>query len=186
MDHLTSLEIGEYLNSGLRSDERKRVAAHLADCDRCRSDLVEARRALSAEAGKSRRGWVAASLAAAAVLALLVFLPQDGRETAPGDLLREDGVGASVAAVSPIDGAEVTGSPRFVWRATGRDTVYRFTLVSESGVVVHDATTPDTTLVLPEPGALPGGEAELYWIVDALLPDGRTATTGAQRFRAPP
>lgn len=74
---------------------------------------------------------------------------------------------------------------RFVWRSAGPAATYRLTLTDPSGAPVWTSSAPDTAVVLAETVKLEGGRA-YFWYVDALLPDGRSATTGVQQFRTSP
>ena len=162
------------------------MAEHLAECDRCRNELVEAGRVLRDRRSASWRGWVPLALGAAAVLALLVVQPWEGGEPTSTSRFRNEGVmdrGQAIEVVQPDAEARMSGDSRFVWRSVDPGAVYRFTLVSDDGGHVFSTTTTDTALTLPEGVALAGDE--FHWVVDALLPDGRTATSGAHNFHSP-
>ena len=90
---------------------------------------------------------------------------------------------AGLEIIRPPDGGTVRpDSLVFVWRAQSADTFYRLTLTDEAGDVLWRTSTSDTIVT---PGAdvtfRPGGE--YFWIVDALLAGGRTATTGVRTFQ---
>jgi hypothetical protein len=110
-------------------------------------------------------------------------LPDAARLRPGGDPTGREGV-ASVEALLP--GVEATAdSLRFVWRPVASDGLYLFVLTDTAGQTVWEGRTPDTTLVLPASVALqPGGR--YLWLVDALLRDGRMASTGPREFRLPP
>lgn len=185
--HLTSAQIGEFLEHALPDEERRMVSAHLAECDDCRSDLVEVGRAVRQESPSPfRRTW-AVALGAAAVLAFLLVQPWD-QDPGSTEIFRDDvstGARTAVEIVRPVADARVGEAPRFVWRSADPEAVYRFTLSSETGQILHSTTTSDTLLRLPDELQLTPNE-KFYWVVDALLPDGRTTTSGALNFRSKP
>lgn len=187
MAHLTGAQIGEFLEHALPDEERRMVSAHLAECDECRSQVVEVGRVVRTESTRpSRRTW-AVALGAAAVLALLLVQPWE-QEPGSTEVFREDvatAARASIEVVGPVADARVGEGPRFVWRSADSEAVYRFTLASETGEILHSTTTSDTLLGLPNEITFAPGQ-EYYWVVDALLPDGSTATTGAHPFRSQP
>ena len=62
---------------------------------------------------------------------------------------------------------------------------YRLTVADSTGGIVWSAESADT-LLIPGPEAGLRAGAAYFWFVDALIPDGRTRTTGTHRFRIPP
>ncbi|HEX4628310.1 MAG TPA: zf-HC2 domain-containing protein [Gemmatimonadales bacterium] len=188
--HLASTELAGYLDSRLAAADRARIEAHLADCAACRGELIDAGRLLkSLPERRSRFMWGAAGAAgvAAAVVALVVARsgPQVG-SLRPGERGGDAGTPA-IAVVRPGSGAIVSPSaPEFVWHPAGADAQYRVTLTTERGDVVWASTVlADTVRVVPASVRLRGGQ-EYFWYVDALLPDGRSATSGVRRFTVPP
>jgi hypothetical protein len=88
-----------------------------------------------------------------------------------------------LAAVSPPNDAAVApDAVTFVWHAAGPDAHYRLTLTEPNGRTAWTAETSDTMLRVP-PGIALARDRTYYWYVDALLPDGRSATTGVRRLR---
>lgn len=147
---------------------------------------MEAGRVLRTRREVPRRGWVAVAIGAAAVLALVMLQPWDDGEPTSRSLFRDGEATAGapvIEVVQPGEGARISGDTRFVWRSVDPDAVYRFTLVSDDGGEVYSTTTSDTLVTLPGDVAVGGGE--FYWVVDVLLPDGRTATSGAHSFKTP-
>ena len=181
-DHLTEGMIAAYVDRRLGADERRGVEAHLAGCDDCRAEVVEVSRLV----GGRRRTWVVATgglgVAAAAVL-VIALLPRG--VTPDGPVLRSgpDGT-AAIAAVAPPEAATVPAdSVRLVWRPAGAEASYRVTVTDARGDPVWSAGTADTAITAG-PALMPG--TLYYWYVDALLPDGHTATTGVRSFRTGP
>jgi hypothetical protein len=91
--------------------------------------------------------------------------------------------GASrVQAIAPI-GPQTTGDNiLFVWHRPSPGATYRFTLTDERGAKIWVGSTNDTTLVIPKQFALVRKQT-YNWFVDALLPDGSSATTGITSFQ---
>jgi len=190
--HPSAEELASYVDGGLSTQDAARVSAHLADCDLCRTEVIEVSRlvATSHRAATPRRWWIgAASAAAVAVLALRVLLPS---ATAPGrmpDALRSDEMESSssraVEVVRPLPGADARGEGLvFVWRGGDGDASYRLTLADEAGAPVWTASTTDTLVMLPHEVEL--GVGSYLWRVDALFADGRTATSAVQRLTVLP
>lgn len=190
--HLSVDEVTAYVDAAVRPEDRPRIEAHLADCDRCRDEVVAVRGTMVAEAesrpGFWRRSSVrVAGLAAAAVLAgFLLFGPEmltteDGIRTRGQEAADVAGAGL-LATVGPEDGARLApGSVRFAWRSAGTGAVYELTLTNEIGDIVADTATSDTTLVIPAGGALLEGGV-FFWFVDALRDDGSSVSSGARQF----
>lgn len=186
--HLASEEVAAYLDNTLSDAERARVKEHLADCDACREEIVSVSKLLD-HAPRSRRRVIAFSgLAAAAVLAFLLVLPSAdsglptkvavrGHDTA----LTSEGV-SGVRAIAPIGGQSTSAGILFVWHPSAPGTTYRLTLTNDRGGKVWSRSTNDTTFALPAGSAL-APKRSYNWYVDALLPDGSTATTGITSFQ---
>jgi hypothetical protein len=189
--HLSSEEVAAYIDGAISGSDREQIESHLADCEECRRELVEVRTALR----QFRRtpDWriiAPAAVAAAAVIALLA-LPsllsdpdsaRDVRVRGPDESVRREGV-PLIAVVNPLDGStiEMTEGLVFHWRAPAADASYQLTLGDDAGEVVWTLSTTDTLVTLPESVRLGPGSI-YYWYVDALLPDGRSATTEVLQF----
>ena len=85
-----------------------------------------------------------------------------GGESAPAI---EDGLAL------PAPDARVAEGATFTWRAVPGAESYRFEMVDAAGAVVHQATTTDTSLVLP-PGVRASDAAAHRWSVYARMADG--------------
>lgn len=187
--HIEAEELAAYLEARLSDGERARVEGHLAVCDECRAEAVGSFRSLRKER-PARPPWTRMALAAAALIVLLLggdALLELGRPDAPAPFRAPPGAGefeqvATLEALSPRDGGELAGGAvLFVWRPGPAGSFYRLTLTDAVGDVLWRTSTTDTTSA-PEGEVVlrPGGT--YFWIVDALLAGGRTATTGARSF----
>jgi hypothetical protein len=184
--HLENGLAAAYVDGRLVAEDLAWVEAHLAECDACRLEIVAVRRLLRR---RTRRfAWLAvAGLGVAAALLLVLFRPseQDGSRKPPlrgGDA---SVVEAPVAIDPPANAMISTESIRFTWRGSGAAVSYRLTLTDERGDVVWSTQTTDTAVVISRSVRLGSGRV-YYWYVDALLPDGRSTTTGVHRFDVRP
>src|SRR5260370_23944014 len=85
--HLTEMEVAAFIDRGLDSDGRARVARHLVGCDACRSEVVASTRLTRP---RNRPGWLPLIPLAAAAAALLLYLgPGKRRDAAEPPLFRE-------------------------------------------------------------------------------------------------
>jgi hypothetical protein len=73
----------------------------------------------------------------------------------------------------------------FGWLSVGEDVLYSLAVLDTAGNEVWTGNTTDSILLLPGAVALAQG-VNYFWYVDALLPDGRSATTGIHQFRIAP
>lgn len=185
--HLTAELVAAYLDRGMSAVERETVEAHLADCGACRQELVEVAR-LRRASPQWRRWYVLAPAAAAAAVLILAV----GRGGGPGGTeVTRTGTspGESIprfTALAPGPTAPVApDSVVFAWRSAGPDGTYRLVVSGPAGEGIWSHTTADTTAALPATVGLARGTS-YFWYADALLPDGRTATTGMQQFSTRP
>ncbi len=187
--HLGSEEVAAYLDNTLSEAECARVKAHLADCDVCREEIVSVSKLLE-RAPKSRRRVIAFSTLAAAAAVLTVFLVRPSLDsTVPGRVAvrgRDTPFGSEgvfgVRAIAPIGRQTGGDSIVFVWHQPSSGATYRFTLSDERGEKIWIGSTNDTTLAIPKQTALLPNR-NYNWYVDALLPDGSSATTGITSFQ---
>ena len=189
--HLASEEVAAYLDKALSEAECARVESHLADCDACREEMVSVSKLLE-RAPRSRSPVFALSaIAAAAVLAVVVGRASLDTESFSRGRLRAsdtpfalEGV-RSVRAVAPI-GRQIMGHGIvFVWHPALAGASYRFTLTDDRGGTIWVGSTNDTTLVVPDDAGMGMGRS-YHWFVDAIQPDGRSATTGISSFQLGP
>jgi hypothetical protein len=190
-EHLSAELIAAYLDRTLSPVQQDEIEGHLTWCGDCRLAAVEAAEVITR---RRRRRYAFAGVgtaAAAAAAAVALFMISPLAQTGPREpLLRSTGVrGTDVPAipvVSPVDG----GSPgaeglSFVWRSVGSDIHYRFSLSTADGTELWGDAVTDTFLTVPADVELVPGETYV-WFVDALLPDGRAASTGLFRLTIEP
>ncbi len=184
--HLKTEDLTAYLEGTLPADRAVTAETHLADCDECRADFVAARRALLPDTSR-KSYWIAGTaLAAAVLLGIPILWPTFGPA---GRIDVERGNSAPtlepVMIVEPADGGLVPGGGvRFVWRSVAEAGQYRLTLTDSTGARIWSADRSDTTVALETPGLAKG--AAYYWLVDALLPDGRIRSSTTHRFSTAP
>ena len=192
--HIASDRIAAYLNGGLSAEERGDISAHLAECEACRGEVVEVTDTLDRIRGQRRRRWAVPAAAAATVAGgvliggLLLREAAENRQASEPTLRGIEGAVEREAVqpievLAPLDGASVEATEvSFAWRpVNGEGTLYRLTVTDEGGDPVWTAETHESTFTLAADTQLEPGRVFL-WYVDALLPDGHTATTGVHRF----
>jgi hypothetical protein len=189
-DHLSGEDLAAYLDGELEAAERSRIQSHLADCDSCREEVVELTALVHADT-RHRRWTIAVPAAAvAAIAAVLLVSPlvQDGAD-APGERVRGPELASEreavleVRALAPALEATVDrDSLRFSWEGLEPDATYRLTLTDQGGDPLWTHETSGTALLLP-PDVELQPEGSYLWFVDALLADGRTATSGVLSFK---
>ena len=180
--HLSSEALAGYLDSALPREEQGQVELHLATCTPCRAELAEVRRL---QRHRSRRRWAIVLVPAAAAAAVLFAVGLPRPDSAPSDVRARPAAEQPLAVVSPTPSAEITAPVTFTWASAGPRVSYTLTLQAADGRVVWTRTATDTVAVLPDTVALEPG-LTWFWYVDALLPDGRSRSTGLQRLRARP
>ena len=119
-------DVAAFLDGRLEGDELARVEAYLAANPTARQELIKAARILSSvpekKAKSRRRYYPAAGLAAAAVLAIVIFnTGNDIRRTSAPVSNERRGIAdepGRIQVVFPGDRQQITGdTPRFAWRA---------------------------------------------------------------------
>lgn len=185
--HLSEAVIAAYLDGGLDAEEAHQVRLHLDACDECRAEIVDVQATLEHLSRRSRRR--IPTLVAAAVAGLLliggpIILSSDQEPTLRGP----DGAATLtneliITTISPGAGEVVPfGELRLSWRSTNSGALYVVTLTDEGGDPLWTTETRDTLVSVPASVVLePGGT--VLWYVDALLADGRSATSGVQGFQ---
>lgn len=182
MTHPSPEALAGYLDADLPGEEQRQVELHLASCAECREELAEVRRL---QLGHRRR-WLRVLVPAAAAAAVLLAIALPRQATTPSDIRTGPNLEPSLEVVSPVPSAEVASGPsRFIWRSAGPGASYTFTLQEADGRVVWTSTVADTVAVLPDSVAFSPGLTR-FWFVDALLPDGRSRSTGVKRLRIEP
>jgi len=165
--------------------DRTDFEAHLLTCATCREEVrlgMVVRAELGAPKRRGRSWWWVGVGAAAAVLILFVARPPF-RSNPDGTVKRGGTEGLpAVTAISPAAEAVLPAEPvRFVWHSAGPNVQYRLTVTNQQGDVVWSFGTADTAAVLPASVRVQRSDP-YFWYVDALLPDGRSATSRVQRF----
>lgn len=185
-DALTPDEVASFLDGRLSGQELARVEAYLADNPSARHEIIEAARIITTapkrELKRSRGAYPLVALAAAAAIAIVLIQPRDalrGGATVPTERRGIADEPVRIELVSPSDGEDVSESGRpFKWRSVEAAT-YRLVVSDSSGRTIYQASTSDTSLILPQSLKKPG---TYYWSVDALATDGASATSGAHEF----
>lgn len=186
--HLEAGDLAAYLDGGASAEERAGTEAHLSICSVCCGELIAVQR-LRRRPMYRRPVWLAGTaVAAAAVVALLVGQPWSLVQVSSADRAAAVERSSSadrpfVEAVTPAEGAAVpAGELVLVWRPAGSGSpLYAVSVATVDGDSVWGASTRDTVQVLPA-GILEPDRTYL-WYVDALLTDGRPASTGIRHFR---
>lgn len=179
--HVNASELAAYVDRNLPPPDRARIEAHLADCAECRADALAALRAVRRPAPAWR--WAVPALAAAVVV--LLVAPRAMRERVTRDTVRSRSGAAAVVLALPDSGAVLPlADLRFVWRATAPGATYRFSITTEDGVRVHDGSTGDTSVTVPETALRSGGR--YLWMVDVLAADGTVLSSPARSFAIRP
>jgi hypothetical protein len=187
-EHLSSGEMAAYIDGRLSSEEEAEVQNHLAQCPTCRKEGTEVADLLEGRRKKRRVIILPVGLAAAAAI-LLLFGPvarERGEDLGealrgPGEAAVREG-GPSIEMLEPAQGGELAAdSIRFSWRAIAPEALYRVHLTDETGIVVWEEDTHDTSIPLPGDVELrPGGS--YLWYLDALL-NAQSWTSAVRSFR---
>jgi hypothetical protein len=182
MTHLTPEAVAGYIDGALPSEEQRQAELHLATCAECREDVSEIRRL---QLGR-RSKWSVLLLPVAAAAAVLLVIGLPRQTTTPSDIRAGSETEQRIGIVAPAASAEISpGKIDFIWRSAGAGASYIITLQEADGRVVWTSTIADTLATLPDSVALPAGRT-WFWFVDAMLPDGKSLTTGVQRLRTRP
>jgi len=181
---MNDLTIAEYLDRRLAGADRERAELHLAGCAECRDELAEVYE-FQRRAQRPRR-LVVVGLAAAAAVLLFAVRPALGPRGGLADdtVVRSGGAQAAIVAYGPM-GETSPSAVRFVWGAQPGAASYRLTVTGQDGTTIWSRSSADTAVALPDSISLRPGE-RYRWIVDALLNDGATRSTGLREFRAMP
>jgi hypothetical protein len=191
--HLTSEEVSGYVSRVVRGEARDRIEEHLDRCAECRDELLEVTSLMRVASRGRRVRWAGGiGAAAAAAAAVLVFGPGIGSVDSGREPQLRNGAGLDEGVrkfetVAPSDGDAVSalGGSVFLWRQVAPDAFYSLTVTDERGDLVWRGSTADTMLQLPRDLEAEAG-TRYYWFVEALLTDGTTATTDANRLWAEP
>lgn len=128
----------------------------------------------------NRAAWrAAAGIVVVAGVGLLYALQRETTEPLRGG-------SAAVVTLHPVDGAELTATPVFVWHRVPRAVDYRLEVLDSSGAVVFATRVVDTVAsAVPAESLVPG--RRYLWSVTAYTEDVRTyrSTTSSFSLRAP-
>lgn len=191
--HAEPSEIAAYLDDRLPEAEKVRLQAHLAECTACRDEMVELVELMEVHQRVGRRRWIAPVVVAAAAAAALIVLVPAVREDpdepsafrAPEAAAEREAVRTIATSTPDADRPVERAGLAFSWQPIEEDASYRVTVTDSSGVPMWVAETDETRLALPEEVGLESGGSYL-WFVDAVLPDGSTATSGVHPFQISP
>jgi anti-sigma factor RsiW len=175
---MDELEVAAYLDRRMPDEERRRMDAHLAACSDCRAEVVDVelfRRRFRRPRRLAMAATLALATAAGIVLMVMPRLGSEGKAT-----LRDSGTDNRLVVYGPL-GEISSDSIRFVWGAIPHATTYRLTVSTGGGRVVWSASVADTVATLPDSVVLRRGD-QYGWVVDALLGDGTTRSTGLREF----
>ena len=175
--HLNAELLAGYLDGALSASDSDEVEHHLDQCRACRDELAELSATLSSTRSRVRRRLIAPGVAATAAAAAIAWLalgtgtpPAD----APGRTLRD-----ATTSAAPLSSRMEAGSEEVElhWESAAPGATYRVLVSDSVGRPVWSADLTDTTAVLATSDA--GIASGAFWLVDALLPDGSTRTTGS-------
>lgn len=178
--HLQPEEIAAYIDGIATGEVRTRLESHLAACDDCRSELVDASRIVAAlPRARGMRGRVWMPAAAAAAIVLLLAWPRTVRE--PSVQHREAPVTTTIAprAIAPI--GAVDSATALVWSSVPYRDRYRVRVFDAAGSVIWETETIDTITSVPMSVSLRPGRS-YYWKVEAQTGFGRSAATELIEF----
>lgn len=177
--HLDPAQMAAYIERTVDGDARQRIERHLASCDECRAELVDATHIVATLPNRRRRLplWVPAVAAAAVVL--MIVWPRESRHSLVAH--REAPVTATVAPravmpVGPVDSVSV-----LAWSSVPQSDRYRVRVFDADGSVLWERETTDTTTGVPASVSLLPGRA-YFWKVEAQTGFGRSAATELIEF----
>ena len=184
--HLDYDDLAAYLDNAMSAEDRERVEAHLSMCDECRAEATAASAAISSvpSLGTRRiRPWRLIGIAAAAGLIIVAgttLTRGSGNREAVRDASTVK-VQPTVTVVTPDDGRQLGNDRKLTWRSVSAESSYRVTLGDDSAQPIYSVTVQDTSIVVPASVPLASGK-KFFWYVDAIRPDGVTATSGLKAF----
>jgi hypothetical protein len=182
--HITSEELGAYIDGRLDQTRSARLESHMADCADCRADLIDVRALLAtapqASSRSRRRAWLVAAgiIAIVSVPPALLLVPS--RADSPA-IRATQTTRATIEIVSPLQSPIDLASVVFVWRPVADATTYRLTVTDSSGAPVFTRVAAETTLTFAGASELHRGTSYL-WYVDGITSNGLTVTSGIRSF----
>lgn len=197
--HVSNEDLAAYLDGTLDQEGRATIDSHLADCRRCRWEMLEVRQSLAdlprAEPAPRRSlrlsrsvAWIATAAVAAGVVFSAGLLRMRTSDQARPRPAVERGVGVidRIAVVTPVSD-RIVDAPNvvFVWRSIEPGDTYRLTIMDSAGARLFTTSTRDTTTSVPIAPPFARGRTYL-WYVDALASDGHTVSSGVRSFSTRP
>ncbi|HUQ20662.1 MAG TPA: zf-HC2 domain-containing protein [Gemmatimonadaceae bacterium] len=180
--HVSSEVLAGYLARTLSSADREEVERHLATCETCRGELIDAQNVLSKRKRPRRAGAAIAILSAGAAIVLLVRLPQSTNRV-PGETVLRGGAQSSVNIVAPTEGSIVGDSAvAFQWSGTGGDRLYRISLLDNQANRIWGTETKDTVVNLPTAIHLKPN-TEYVWYVESIGLGADSLSSGPVTFK---
>jgi hypothetical protein len=177
--HPDAATLAAYLDRRLPDADARGVAEHLIACLSCREGLTDVARVTRGERRRKQVVGGVTALGGLAAILVLVALPRDAAvPTPPAAPAERAGEAAGVPAIRVWSGASASA---LAWSPVAAVAQYRVTLTDAAGDEVWAASTSDTVAPLP-PGLELAAGRDYFWVVDALLPDGATATSGTRRL----
>jgi anti-sigma factor RsiW len=143
-DHCTAAEIAAYVDGTAPPAARARLEDHCAECDACRTELIEVTRLVGDRTPSWR--W-AVPLGVAAAAALLLFARPVARDLPQ---YREPAVTTTVAPLVVAPRGATSAVTRLVWTTVPHADRYRLTLFDDAGSVVWETETTGTVAPLPD------------------------------------
>lgn len=165
--HPSDAELAAYLGHEVRGEALRRLEGHLAECDVCRQEVIDAKEVLRPI---RRVSWRVFAPAAAAAAVAVLLLPSVLNQGPPGDepVHRETPAELRMAPspASPVGSVEEVVA--FVWARVSEADRYRITVFTSEGTVVWRATTVDSLATLPDSVRLQPNQPYL-WRVEARV-----------------
>lgn len=171
--HVGDAELASYVDGRMTDAARSDVERHLAQCGKCRADLVAAAGVL---AERPRRGWIRIMVPAAAAAALvLVWVGVTPRPTE--DAHRAPTV-TEAAPPAPLAPVGRTAEPLVMrWNGVPYADAYRVSLYDAAGSLLWETETPRTAAAPPPALELQPG-ASYFWRLEARV--GRDRWVGSE------
>jgi hypothetical protein len=164
--HLESGEAAAYVDGALARSARSLIEAHLAECEGCRDEVIEVTRLLRTGSWRHRWQLPTGVAAAAAAVVLLVVWPRPAHQPMESPEYREPALTTTVAPVVVAPRGVVGVARALVWTAVPHADRYRLNLFDDTGRVVWETQSGDTSALLPDSIRLQP-RASYLWKVEA-------------------
>ncbi len=177
--HPNAATLAGYIDRRLTEADRGAVAEHLIACVSCRTSVADVSRVTRAEAARRWTLTGAAVMLGTAAILLLVIVPRDAGAPPSAPVERAGGSAAlpAIRVWSPGSGSTTA----FAWSPVAPGAQYRIAVTDAAGEEIWTVSTSDTTATLPASDLLVQA-GDYFWVVDALLPDGATASSGIRQL----